>query len=173
MFLFALAMSALPTHAQSPTATSQPAVGPDGLQNHPDHPQTFPNYAQMLTDRQLKAHPDVIVVAFHAVIPGEPINRVIAINHDIAPKFQWRPSDDIDTATAKNSKTIIQVIPETHRMEVHMPLRTKDGETIATFVCVWNFKDEHEAPELVRKSYQIRDEITPEIVSVDQLLGKP
>lgn len=141
------------------------------FQNKPDTTQAFPNFAQKLTDQELQRHPDVLVVAFHAVIPGEPINRVIAINKAQWDKFQWRPSDDIDTDTAKTQKTIVQVIPATHRMEVHMPLHTRDGSTIATFVCVWNFKDEEEAPEMMRKSQKIRDEIAPEITSIHQLLG--
>src|ERR1700676_5531604 len=149
------------------------SVPPDGpLQNHPDTPQVFPNFAQALTEHSLLRHPDVLVVAFHAQIPGEPINRVVAINQAQWGKFQWRPSDDIDTDTAKTQKTIVQVIPATHRMEVHMPLRTRIGETIATFVCVWTFKDEEEAPELMRKSQAIRDEIAPQISSMSQLLGK-
>lgn len=153
---------------------SRPAVpGDSPLQNHADTPQPFPNVAQMLTDRELKRHPEVLVVAFHAQIPGEQINRVIAINQAQWGKFQWRPSDDIDTDTARSQKTIVQVIPATHRMEVHMPLHTRTGETIATFVCVWNFKDEEEAPDLVRKSQAIRDEIAPLVESVPQLLGAP
>jgi hypothetical protein len=143
------------------------------LQNHPDTPQGFPNFAQALTERSLLHHPDVLVVAFHAQIPGEPINRVVAINQAQWAKFLWRPSDDIDTDTAKTQRTVVQVIPATHRMEVHMPLHSSTGETIATIVCVWNFKDEEEGPELMRKSQQIRDELAPGIESLAQLLGKP
>lgn len=154
--------------------TTRPSVsGPSALQNHPDTPQVFPNFAQMLTDQELKRHPDVLVVAFHAQIPGEAINRVVAINQAQWSKFQWRPSDDIDTDTAKTQRTVVQVIPATHRMEVHMPLHTKAGETIATFVCVWNFTNEEEAPELMRKSQAIRDEIAPQISDIGQLLGRP
>jgi hypothetical protein len=119
----------------------------------------------------LTRHPDVLVVAFHAQITGEPINRVIAINQAQWGKFLWRSSDDIDTDTAKTQRTVVQVIPATHRMEVHMPLHTKTGATIATFVCVWNFKDEEEAPELMKRSQQIRDEIADGITSIDQLLS--
>jgi hypothetical protein len=156
-------------------AHGQPAsVPPDSwLQNRPDTPQAFPNFAQTLTERSLLRHPDVLVVAFHAQIPGEAINRVVAINQAQWPKFLWRPSDDIDTDTAKTQRTVVQVIPATHRMEVHMPLHSNVGETIATIVCVWSFKDEEEAPELMRKSQQIRDELAPGIVSLAQLLGKP
>jgi len=143
------------------------------FQNHAETQQVFPNFAQTLTDQALKRHPDVLVVAFHAQIPGEPINRVIAINHAQWGKFQWRPSDEIDTDTARTQRTVVQVIPATHRMEVHMPLHTRTGETIATFVCVWNFKDEEEAPDLMRKSQAIRDEIAPQITGIAQLLGTP
>lgn len=151
--------------------TSQPASGP--LENHAATRQAFPNLAQILTDQELKAHPDVLVVAFHAQIPGESINRVVAINQGQWGRFLWRPSDDIDTDTAKTQRTVAQVIPATHRMEVHMPLHTRTGETIATFVCVWNFKDEEEAPNLMRKSQAIRDEIAPQITDISQLLGRP
>src|SRR5437868_2084410 len=155
-------------------ASARPSIpGDSPLQNQPDRPQAFPNFAQMLTDQELKRHPEVLVVAFHAQIPSEAINRVVAINQAQWGKFMWRPSDDIDTDTAKTRRTVVQVIPATHRMEVHMPLHTKTGETIATFVCVWNFKDEEEAPELMRKSQAIRDEIAPQISDIGQLLGRP
>jgi hypothetical protein len=126
-----------------------------------------PNYAQFLTERALERHPDALVVAFHAVVPGETLNRVVAINN---PKLLWKPSDDIDTDTAKTSRTVVQVIPATHRMEVHLPLHNRDGATIATFCVVYNFKDEHEAPEFFRRSQVIRDEIAPMIRDVPQLL---
>jgi hypothetical protein len=58
-----------------------------------------------------------LVVAFHATVPGEAINSVVAINKVQWNKFQWRPSDDIDTDTVTSQKTIVQVIPKTHRME--------------------------------------------------------
>jgi hypothetical protein len=143
------------------------------VENHADTPQAFPNFAQILTDHELKQHPDVQVIAFHAQIPGERSNRVVAINQTQWSKFLWRPSDEIDTDTAKTQRTVVQVIPATHRMEVHMPLHTKAGETIATLVCVWNFKDEEEAPDLMRKSQAIRDDIAPQITDISQLLGRP
>ena len=172
-FGFACVVSGASMLAQQGASIRASVPGDGPLQNHADTAQVFPNFAQALTEQELKRHPDVLVVAFHAQIPGEPINRVVAINQAQWGKFQWRPSDDIDTDTAKSQKTIVQVIPATHRMEVHMPLHTRTGETIATFVCVWTFKDEEEAPELMRKSQAIRDEIAPQISSLEQLLGRP
>jgi len=166
-------LSAASLYAQkdSQVETSTPVDVP--IQHHPDAPQIFPNLAQSLTNQELQRHPEVLVIAFHAQIPGESINRVVAINQEQWGKFLWRLSDDIDTDTAKSQKTVVQVIPATHRMEVHMPLRTGTKETIATFVCVWNFQDEEEAPELMHQSQMIRDEIAPQIGSIGQLLGKP
>ena len=161
------------TTAQQTGTLRRSIPGDSPLQNHPDSSQVFPNFAQLLTDQELAHHPDVLVIAFHAQIPGETLNRVIAINRTQWGKFQWRPSDEIDTDTAKTERTVVQVIPATHRMEVHMPLHTMSGDTIATFVCVWTFKDEEEAPELMRKSQSIRDEIAPRIAGVSQLLGAP
>ncbi len=166
-------LAAISSLARQDASARPSSVAGSPLQNHAGTNQVFPNFAQALVDRELQLHPDVLVLAFHAQIPGEPINRVIAINSAQWGKFQWRPSDDIDTDTARSQKTIVQVIPATHRMEVHMPLRTRTGETIATFVCVWSFKDEEEAPELMHKSQIIRDEITPQTTSLLQLLGKP
>src|SRR5258708_30924099 len=99
-------------------ANGQPASGPldSPLQNHPDTPQVFPNFAQALTDRSLLRHPDALVVAFHVQIPSEPINRVAAINQAQCAKFLWRPSHDIDTHTQKTQRTAVHVIPATHRM---------------------------------------------------------
>jgi hypothetical protein len=141
------------------------------LANQPPVPLPLPNLAQAITDRALARHPDILVVAFHAVVPGDKINRVVAINRTLWQKFQWRPSDEIDTDTSVSSRTVVQVIPATHRMEVHMPLHNKDGATVATFVTVFNFKDEEEAPELIRRSQKLRDEIAPEITTVDRLLA--
>ena len=154
-------------------AQDTPASGTGLLQNHPDNPQKFPNFAQALTDQLLMRHPSMLVIAFHAQIPGEQINRVIAINQAQWSKFLWRPSDDIDTDTAKSQRTVVQVIPTTHRMEVHMPLHTSGGQTVATLVCVWNFTDEEEAPDLMRQSQQIRDEVGLLVTGVAQLLGRP
>ena len=159
------------TAAQQTAGLRPRASGDTPFQNHPDSSQQFPNFAQFLADQELAHHPDVLVIAFHAQIPGETVNRVIAINQEQWAKFQWRPSDEIDTDTAKSQRTVVQIIPATHRMEVHMPLHTKSGDTVATIVCVWSFKDEEEAPGLMRKSQAIRDEIAPRITGVSQLLG--
>ena len=61
------------------------APGDRLLQNHPDTPHEFPNFAQALTEWSLKQHPDVLVIAFHAQLPGEQINH----GGSYAPSYEY------------------------------------------------------------------------------------
>ena len=128
--------------------------------------------AQRLTIDTLAKYPDVLVLAFHVTAPGENTNRVVGINQ---PKFLGRPSDDVDQEISKTGKMIIQVIPSTHRMEIHMPLRAVDGSLVGTLVTVYLWRLETEAPELISRSMKIRDELQSQIPSLAALLnpGKP
>ena len=115
---------------------------------------------QRLVMQTLAKHPDVLVLALHVTAPGETINRVVAINQR---KFIGRPSDEVDHEVAKTGKTIMQVIPGTHRMETHMPLRAGDGSLVGAVVTVYLWRNETEVPELFNRSMKIRDELAPQI----------
>jgi len=123
--------------------------------------------AQRLTIETLTKYPDVLVLAFHVTAPGETTNRVVGINQ---PKFLGRASDEVDQDIAKTGKTIVQVIPSTHRMEVHMPLRAADGSLVGTLVTVYLWRRETEAPELISRSMKIRDELRRRIPNLTALL---
>lgn len=125
--------------------------------------------AQRLTLETLARYPDVLVLAFHVTAPGETTNRVVGIN---VPKFLGRPSDDVDHDVAKTGKMIVQVIPSTHRMEVHMPLRAVDGSLVGTLVAVYLWRQETEAPGLISRSMKIRDELQPRIPNLSALLSR-
>ena len=125
--------------------------------------------AQRLTIETLARYPDVLVLAFHVTAPGETTNRVVGIS---VPKFLGRASDDIDHDVAKTGKMIVQVIPTTHRMEVHMPLRAVDGTLVGTLVTVYLWRQETEAPGLVARSMKIRDELQPRIPNLTALLSR-
>ena len=124
---------------------------------------------QRLVMETLKKHPDVLVLALHITAPGETINRVVAINQR---KFIGRPSDEVDHEVAKTGKTIMQVIPSTHRMETHMPLRARDGSLVGTVVTVYLWRNEAEVPELLDRSMKIRDELAPQIPGLEALLNR-
>ena len=125
--------------------------------------------AQRLTIETLERYPDVLVLAFHVTAPGDTVNRVVGINE---PKFLGRPSDEVDTEIARNGKTIIQLIPSTHRMETHMPLRAADGSLVGTLVTVYLWHNEAEAPGLIARSLKIRDELQPRIPGLTSLLTR-
>lgn len=132
---------------------------------------TSPNdvLAQRLTIETLANHPDVLVLAFHVTAPGESVNKVVGINQ---PKFLGRASDEVDHEVAKTGKTIVQVIPATHRMETHMPLRAADGSLVGTVVTVYLWRKEAEAAELMSRSMKIRDELQPRIPSLAALVSR-
>jgi hypothetical protein len=116
--------------------------------------------AQRLVMTALARHTDIAVVALHLTPPGEKINRVIGINR---PDFIGRASDEIDTDTEKTGRIVMQVIPKTHRMEVHMPLLEADGRIVGTVCTVWLWFDEAETADRYARSLALRDELRPDI----------
>jgi hypothetical protein len=125
--------------------------------------------AQKLTIETLAKHQDLLVLAFHITPPGDTVNRVVGINQ---PKFLGRPSDDVDHEVATTGKTIVQVIPSTHRMETHMPMRAADGSLVGTLVTVYLWQNETETPELMSRSMRIRDELQLRIPSLAALVSR-
>jgi hypothetical protein len=111
--------------------------------------------AQRINNTLIERHPDINVVAIHLTAPGEKLNRVWGINR---PNFLGRPSDEIDTDTEKTGRIVMQVIPATHRMEVHMPMLDRKGARVGTLCTVYFWHDEREAGDLYARSLGVRDE---------------
>jgi iron complex outermembrane receptor protein len=118
--------------------------------------------AQKLTAQALARHPDMLVVAMHVTPPGGTTNKVVGINE---PKFIGRDSDEVDTDTEKTGKIVMQVIPKTHRMEVHMPMLAADGSRVGTICTVYLWFDESQAADYFVRSLAMRDELRPQIPS--------
>ena len=118
--------------------------------------------AQKLTMGALARHPDILVVAMHVTPPGGKTNKVVGIN---VPKFMGRDSDEVDTDTEKTGKIVMQVIPKTHRMEVHMPMIAADGSRVGTICTVYLWDDENQSADLFVRSLAMRDELRPLIPS--------
>ena len=111
--------------------------------------------AQKINQTLLARHPDVNVIAIHVTKEGEKLNRAWGINR---PDFIGRSSDEIDTDTEKTGRIVMQVIPATHRMEVHMPLLAPNGTLIGTICTVYFWKDEGEAADFYGRSLAIMHE---------------
>lgn len=118
--------------------------------------------AQKLTMQALARHPDILVVAMHLVPPGGTENKVIAINE---PTLLGHPSDQVDSGIAKSGETIMQLIPSSHRMEVHMPLRDRHGLLIGTICTVFLWRTESQSADFYVRSLALRDELAPQIPS--------
>ncbi|MGH7105997.1 MAG: hypothetical protein ACREFT_05780, partial [Acetobacteraceae bacterium] len=118
--------------------------------------------AQKLTMQALARHPDILVVAMHLVPPGGTENKVIAINE---PTLFGHPSDQVDSGIAKSGETIMQLIPSSHRMEVHMPLRDSHGLLIGTICTVFLWQTESQSADFYVRSLAMRDELAPQIPS--------
>jgi len=111
--------------------------------------------AQRVNQILLARHPDVNVVALHLTKPGDKTNKVWGINR---PNFIGRDSDEIDTDTEKTARIVMQVIPATHRMEVHMPLRARDGRLFGTLCTVYFWRTEREAADYYGRSLSMMEE---------------
>jgi iron complex outermembrane receptor protein len=122
--------------------------------------------AQRLTMEALARHPDILVIAMHVTPPGAKKNVVIAINE---PKFIGRDSDDVDTDTEKTGKIVMQAIPKTHRMEVHMPMIAADGSRVGTICTVYLWREEGQVADYFVRSLAMRDVLRPLIPSYEAL----
>ena len=111
--------------------------------------------AQRINQTLLARHPDVNVIAIHLTAPGDAKNKVWGINR---PNFLGRESDEVDTDTEKTGKIVMQVIPSSHRMEVHMPLLSPDGQVIGTLCTVYFWKTPGEAADYYGRSLGIMEE---------------
>lgn len=110
---------------------------------------------QKINQILLARHPDVNVIAFHLTKEGEKLNRCWGLNR---PDFIGRNSDEIDTDTEKTGRIVMQVIPATHRMEVHMPLLNPKGDLIGTICTVYFWQSEGEAADFYGRSLAIMHE---------------
>jgi hypothetical protein len=111
--------------------------------------------AQRINQILLARHPDVNVIAIHITAPGDTKNKVWGINR---PNFIGRDSDEVDTDTEKTGRIVMQVIPATHRMEVHMPLMAPNGRRIGTICTVYFWRTAGEAADFYGRSLGIMEE---------------
>lgn len=118
--------------------------------------------AQKINQVILARHPDVNVVAIHLTAPGAAKNTVWGINR---PNFLGRDSDEVDTDTEKTGKIVMQVIPATHRMEVHMPLLSQRGKLVGTLCTVFIWTETGQSADFYGRSLAIMEEarlLTPD-----------
>lgn len=129
------------------------------------------NLAMHLTMKELARHPDLWVLAFHVTPPGDTANRMIAIND---PQYLGHQSEELEEVISKNGNTVLEAMPENHRVETHVPLRTADGRLIGTLATVYLWQNERtDIPDMLIRTIAVRDEMEKEIPSLAALVEPP
>lgn len=129
------------------------------------------NLAMHLMVRELERHPDIWVLAFHVTPPGDAFNRMIAIND---PKYLGHQSEELEEVISKNGNTVLEGMPENHRVETHVPLRTADGKLIGTLATVYLWQNEKtDIPDMLIRTIAVRDEMEKDIPSRQALCFPP
>jgi hypothetical protein len=172
---FLLAVVPLSLHAEPPSTKPAPTA-PAKKKNWT--PPSHKILAQVLSDRTIEAHPELLSVTFHGVPPGT--EKVYTMFAGSFPERIGNPDDpdDIDVIT----KGITIVDPRWHRTKdnpkkfvVMMPLRDKNKENIGLVVYAFQLdknpgKGER---EFFAEALDLRDALSEQIPSYEALFAAP
>ncbi|GLQ87510.1 YncE family protein [Dyella flagellata] len=130
------------------------------LSAFPLYAQTAPKiYAQELVDQTIAAHPDIVVMAVHAVPPKQKDNVIIASN--IGRIGKKADSDDMGVVTT--GKPLVEVNQAGDRLEIEMPLFDTTGDTLGALSIVYPYHHGDDKQALQQRAEQIRDQLARRI----------
>jgi hypothetical protein len=112
-------------------------------------------YAQEITERILRAHPELIVVMLHATPPGETTNVVVGSNIG---RF-GKPADEDDLRIIEQGKTNLEVAGEGDRFEVALPMLDASGKQVGALGLVFPLHPGDDKDALHSQGRAIRDEL--------------
>jgi iron complex outermembrane receptor protein len=112
-------------------------------------------YAQAITEKEIKAHPQIIVMMIHATPPGKDINVVIGSN--IGRIGKWADADDM--RIVQKGTTNLEMAAEGDRFETALPLNDAKGKQIGALGLVYSFKKGDDKEKLHALGIAIRDEV--------------
>ena len=135
---------------------------------YPYDPAYGPNsYAQTLTERTIKSHPELLVVMLHATPPGKDKNVIIGSNIGRFGKL----ADDDDLRVIDKGETNLEIAGDHDRFETEVPLNDASGTRIGALGLVFK-SDGHTDKEVMRqRGLAIRDEIARAIPNSAALFG--
>jgi hypothetical protein len=113
------------------------------------------SYAQKLTERTVKAHPDILVMMIHATPPRGAYNVVIGSNIG---RFGKRADED-DLRVIEKGSTNLEVGGDNDRFETELPLLDRSGKRIGALGLVFSLKPRADKEALHRHGLAIRDEV--------------
>lgn len=123
---------------------------------YPFDPAFGPNtYAQKLTERTVKAHPDLLVMMIHATPPKGAYNVVIGSNIG---RF-GKKADEDDLRVIEKGSTNLEVGGDNDRFETELPLLDRTGKRIGALGLVFHYKADSDKGAIHRHGLAIRDEV--------------
>jgi hypothetical protein len=132
-------------------------------------PQTEPPagtiYAQQLIDTTLAKHPDIVVMAFHVIPPGQTENVIIASNIGRIGK----KADEDDLRVIQTGKSNLEVNKAGDRFEDELPLLDRSGKIIGAVGIVFLYKAGDDKEKLVAIAQRVRNEMQRQIPSREKL----
>ncbi|MDD4934092.1 MAG: hypothetical protein PHO89_11600 [Methylacidiphilaceae bacterium] len=170
-------MAVVPLSIHAEPSSDKPALAAPAKKKNWT-PPSHKIFAQVLSDRTMAAHPELLSVTFHGVPPG--MDKVYTMFAGSFPERIGNPDDpdDIDVIT----KGITIVDPRWHRTTdnpkkfvVMMPLRDRNKENIGLLVCAFRLdknpgKGER---EFFTEALNLRDALSEQIPSYEALFAAP
>jgi len=125
-------------------------------------------YAQKLLNEVMAKNPELLVVGFHAIKPGEKEQKMIATNLDRVGK----DDDDDDKAVVTERKTIcVPNAKEANKFEVQVPMKDAAGNIIGAYGFVFLYKAGDDEVEMHRKALVLRDALAKKIPNLAALFA--
>lgn len=125
-------------------------------------------YAQKLVNELMAKNPDLLVVGFHAIKPGEKDQKMIATNLDRVGK----DDDDDDKAVVIERKTIcVPNAKEANKFEVQVPMKDATGAIIGAYGFVFQYRAGDDEVEMHRKAIVLRDGLAKKIPNLAALFA--
>jgi hypothetical protein len=122
---------------------------------------------QQLLNEVAARHPELLVIGFHAKLPGAANSTVFASNLNRVGK----KDDDDDVAAAREAKTICGPrLDNPNKYEVEMPLRDQAGKVIGALSLIYPFHPGGDEVALFARSTAVRDALARKIPSLAALL---
>jgi hypothetical protein len=144
-----LAAGAVQARAEEPAATVKPN-----------------SYGHHLIAVELARHPDVVVMAMHAVPPGTKTNVIVASN--IGRLGKAADADDLGVTTSGQAKLSVNAAGD--HFEALEPLKDLDGQVIGALGVVFRYKPGDDKQARAKEAEGIRDRLSHNISHAGNLL---
>jgi hypothetical protein len=138
------------------------------LEQYPYDPAaTTRPHAQKIVDTTMARHPDLLIMALHVTPPGGSANVILASSIGRIGK----KADEDDMKVVDTGQPLLEVNAATHRrFEVEVALQDAAGKRIGALSTVFAYAPGDQQAAFLRRAEAIRDELRPQIPSVESLV---